>query len=62
MLADAGRSHPAAARIAGIAACQLGHGAEAQRFYERIPPIGPKPLKARDDIKRACEAKKIVLE
>ena len=62
VLADAGHPHPAAARIAGIAACQLGHGAEAQRYYERIPPIGPKPLRARDDIKRACESMKIVLE
>ena len=61
ILAD-GRPHPGAARIGGIAACQLGHGAEAQRYYEHIPPIGPKPLKMREDIRRACESKKIKLE
>lgn len=51
--------HPAAARIAAMAACQLGHAAEAQRYFIRIPP---RNLKMRKQAQSACRAKGVVVE
>ncbi len=62
VLADSAHNHVNAARIAAIASCQLGKGADAQKYLDKIPKFGAPMIRARKRILSSCEDRKIVLE